>query len=71
MNNQENIKPNKLRCSFEGCRKKITMLNQFKCRCDLIFCTKHKLPEFHNCKYDFKNDKIKLEKVVADKINKI
>ena len=71
MNNQENKKPSKLRCSFEGCNKKLTMLNQYKCRCGFTFCNKHKLPELHSCNYDFKNDKIKLEKVVAEKINKI
>ena len=71
MNNQENKKPIKLRCSFCDCKKKISLLNQFKCRCGLIFCSKHKLPENHNCTFDYKNLKLKMEKVVAPKLNKI
>lgn len=73
MNNQENKieKRKKPRCSFAGCNKKVGMLNQFKCRCDLMFCSIHKLPEDHNCQYNYKNDKIKLEKVVAEKLIKI
>ena len=71
MNSQENKKCTKLRCSFPGCKKKLSILNQYKCRCDLMYCSKHKLPESHDCSYDYKSDKIKLEKVVADKVIKI
>ena len=71
MNNHENNSTIKQRCSFTGCKKKLGMLNQYKCRCNLMFCTKHQLPELHDCKYNYKNDKIKLDKVVANKLNKI
>ena len=71
MNSQENKTCTKLRCSFEGCKKKLSMLNQYKCRCGLMFCSKHKLPESHDCSYDYKSDKLKLEKVVADKVIRI
>jgi hypothetical protein len=74
---ESNIKPElsikkikkKKRCSF--CKAKIGVLDSVKCRCDKSFCIKHLLPEYHNCSYDYKKDKIILEKVVHDKINKI
>jgi len=71
MNNKENSKSIKPRCSFKGCKKKLTILHQYECRCGLLYCIKHKLPELHDCKYNYKNDKVKLEKVVAEKIIKI
>ena len=41
------------RCSFDGCNKKIK-LTSFPCKCEKIFCDKHRLPEAHKCTYDFK-----------------
>jgi hypothetical protein len=72
MNNSENkeptkkIKKKKPRCSF--CSIKIKTFSNIKCRCGKSFCKKHFLPENHECTYDFKKDKIKLEKVVAEKV---
>jgi predicted nucleic acid binding AN1-type Zn finger protein len=36
------------------CKKK-TGLTANKCRCDKTFCPKHRLPENHNCSYDFRS----------------
>ena len=72
MNNSENqesikkIKKKKPRCSF--CNVKIKIFSNINCRCDKFFCKKHFLPENHECTYNFKKDKVKLEKVVADKV---
>ena len=68
-------KPKKLRCSFVGCRKKLTLLD-LECKCKNKYCLTHRLPENHNCTYDFKTEgKIAIEKnnpvVVNDKLIKI
>ena len=40
------------RCS--ACSKKLKPLN-FKCKCGLVFCCHHRLPEEHNCTFDYKS----------------
>ena len=60
------------RCDFHTCNKKIGLTN-LPCRCKLSFCDKHRLPEEHQCSYDFKanvdKDKLLKEmKVIADKV---
>tara|TARA_Y100000591_G_C21536025_1_gene546534 strand:+ start:237 stop:461 length:225 start_codon:yes stop_codon:yes gene_type:complete len=47
-------KSKKIRCSLEGCKKKIT-ITDFACRCNKIYCKLHRLAESHECTYDFKN----------------
>lgn len=42
-----------LRCFAADCNKKIK-ISDLSCRCGHIFCGKHRLPETHNCSYDFK-----------------
>jgi predicted nucleic acid binding AN1-type Zn finger protein len=58
------------RCCFEMCNSKLK-LTDMKCRCEKYYCLKHRLPELHLCEYDYKKDKIQLEKVVCPKIIKI
>jgi len=78
-NNDINIKmPNrpikkKNRCKI--CNRKVGMLG-FECRCEDLFCSKHRYPDEHNCCYDYKTNERKrlLEenpKIVAEKIRKI
>lgn len=60
------------RCSV--CNKK-TKLIGFKCKCGVNTCITHKLPEDHNCDYDFKTEekerlRKKNPKIVASKIEK-
>ena len=43
------------KCSFQGCKKKIS-ITSMKCRCKKKFCEKHRLPEQHECSYDFKKN---------------
>jgi len=58
------------------CKKKVGLLG-FKCKCgDELFCLKHRMPEAHDCKYDFKKaqrEKLLKENpvIVSDKIIKI
>ena len=58
-----------IKCAF--CKKKALIL--ISCRCKKDFCAKHKDPEIHNCKFDYKKqgrEKLKKEnpKVVNDKM---
>ena len=60
-------------CSAPGCNKKLPLL-PFKCRCEKLFCKKHRLPETHNCSLDYAynlNEKKEELKCVADKVIKI
>jgi len=57
------------------CSKKVGILG-FKCKCDSTFCKGHRLPEDHDCDYDFKQaGAAQLAKanpvVMASKISKI
>lgn len=45
------LKKKKPRCAFAGCRKKLKCTD-YKCRCEHIFCTKHKTPKDHECPID-------------------
>lgn len=59
-----------MRC-FE-CNKRIAFMNYFECcKCQNKYCNIHRYPEKHNCEYDYRLDKIKLEKVEPEKIIKI
>lgn len=63
------IKPG--RCGV--CRKKLG-LTGFKCQCEVFFCAAHRMPEAHECEFDFKssgrerlataNKAVRAEKVV-------
>jgi len=47
------VQKNKKRCWT--CRKKIGFLG-FKCKCEYVFCKKHRIPEEHLCVFDFKRE---------------
>ena len=65
-----NIKVNTNICNENTCKTKLKLYDM-ECRCKHKFCSQHRLPEYHQCVYDFKKDKVKLEKVIADKVIKI
>jgi predicted nucleic acid binding AN1-type Zn finger protein len=58
------------------CNKKLGLLS-FTCKCgDKQYCSQHRMPEFHNCSFDFKKEhRDRLIKqnpiIVSDKITKI
>jgi predicted nucleic acid binding AN1-type Zn finger protein len=59
----------KTHCDF--CKQKLKIVN-FKCsKCESTFCTKCRLPELHECNFDYKSEKVQLQKVIGDKIQKI
>ena len=41
------------KCNLEECNKKL-QLTDFKCKCNSTYCSKHRLPETHNCTFDYK-----------------
>ena len=73
MNKNTNIDKNTKnnnRCSFINCNKKITIYDT-PCKCNLLFCKKHKFFKDHNCTFDYvNNQKIKLLKLNPKIINK-
>ena len=49
-----------MRCNH--CKKKMGVM-EYECKCKKKFCAACRLPESHNCTYDFKtNNKLKLMK---------
>ena len=65
----------KERCSLDGCNIKLTFTNKYLCKCNLNFCSKHRLPELHNCTFNHKtinkNKLVESMKCVNDKLVKI
>ena len=55
-------KKKKKRCPI--CNKKITLMD-YTCRCGNSYCIKHRMPEDHNCTFDYE----KLGKDIIDKNN--
>ena len=67
------LQDDKTRCW--SCKKKVG-LTGVQCRCEYIFCSKHRYPEEHSCDFDFNNFyKKKLEtenqKVAHKKLDKL
>ena len=50
---------NKLTCAHKDCKKKIKLVEQMigKCRCNNIYCVFHRMPECHDCSFNFTLDK--------------
>jgi len=62
----------KARC--EVCAAKLNLVDQTMgtCKCTLMFCKEHRLPESHACAFNFKREKLVLpEAMVAPKVVKI
>ena len=63
------------KCNHYECNKNLK-LTDFECRCEYIYCIKHRLPESHNCNYNFKltgKEKLRLDNpiCIASKIIKL
>jgi len=69
--NQQTTAPKKASNKCSVCNKRVPLATQFKCGCDSqkMFCINHRYPEEHSCSKE--KEKIKLEKVVADKLQRI
>lgn len=58
------------RCPFPGCKKKLALTDS-ECRCGSVFCIKHRLPETHECTFNYKDEKKELQRVVGEKLERI
>jgi len=63
-NNVHTIKTSNI-CFFEECNKKIK-ITDFKCRCDHIYCSIHRLPETHKCNHNYKLSSSENKKIIED-----
>ena len=66
-----------MRCDSQDCKKKVCLIGTCK-SCEKKFCSKHRLPETHNCckieklkenRKEQIKEKLLSEKCVASKIN--
>jgi len=69
----QSAQPDTTRCF--SCSRKVGLLG-FKCRCDFVFCSKHRYADLHTCSFDYQGmHKANLEKqnpqIVAAKVQKI
>ena len=53
------------------CAKRVPPVNEVmcKCKCGLVYCLTHRLPEKHECLYKYIFDPSKLQPCVAPKMN--
>ena len=63
------------RCSHNECKKKL-LLSDIQCKCNERFCITHRMPESHNCSFDYKavwqsQLTTALPKVIGSKLEKI
>jgi len=60
------------RCCLEGCRKKLKIIDlSIKCKCENHYCENHRIPESHNCIFDYRQEdqsKIEILRCVASKM---
>ena len=51
----------KKRCAMVGCNKKLASADEIigLCKCNNLYCVKHRMPENHKCTYCYKIDKDK------------
>jgi predicted nucleic acid binding AN1-type Zn finger protein len=69
--NEPSIKKTVMRWCVDSCKKKLSLSNNFTCKCDKtkLYCSAHRMPEDHACTAP--KEQIKLDKVVADKLTRI
>lgn len=49
---KQDKKQKRKRCHFDGCRMKLK-LTDLECRCINRYCSKHRLPESHECTHNY------------------
>lgn len=59
----------KARCGFNECKKKIGIM-EFICLCGGKYCSKHRLPEDHDCSFNHgkESKKVLSEKLLSEKV---
>lgn len=61
----------KVRCSYPECNKKLKLHEQIKCRCNKMYCIKHKSYSNHNCLFKIDHIKIIKDKNPVIKFKKV
>lgn len=59
---------NKTVCRLPTCMKPVSFIEKTTCicsKCNMQYCTLHRLSEAHNCNYNFK-DNVNKEKFITD-----
>ena len=59
-NSSSNVKiKKKIICNHKECKKKLKLVDitMGVCRCNQIYCNMHRLPENHDCSFNFTIDK--------------
>jgi predicted nucleic acid binding AN1-type Zn finger protein len=52
-----------MRCKVKECKKKLSLVEKsFSCKCQKHFCAMHRLPQSHNCQFDYQKEKLDLLK---------
>ena len=72
---EKKVKKKKNVCQHKGCKKKLTLMS-YACQCEKKFCSEHRLPEDHDCNFDYKAQgrefiSKKNPLIINSKINKI
>lgn len=44
------------KCQLNGCKKKVGVLCNVRCRCGKIFCTSHRFFKDHGCTFDYRKE---------------
>jgi|SaaInlV_150m_DNA_4_1039716.scaffolds.fasta_scaffold126632_1 predicted nucleic acid binding AN1-type Zn finger protein len=71
------VRNNKSICKHDTCKKRIRPVDTLiaSCKCGKQFCSVHRLPESHNCDYNFKNininDEINKLKCISERVDKL
>ena len=62
------------KCDFESCNRKVRLCD-LECKCKNTYCSVHRLPEAHNCSFDYKKidicKKVNDMKCLGEKLQKI
>ena len=61
------IKKKTKRCGHPDCRRKL-MLTDMPCKCEITFCTFHRLSEQHACTFDYKKARENETETKSDKM---
>lgn len=71
LNNNGSAIIKKKLCGVDGCRKKLSILFDYECKCGKCFCDTHRFITDHNCQYDYKKEHMMLIEKRCPKIEHI
>ena len=63
------VKVIKTVCTVPTCAKRLTFMEKTTCqcsKCQMYYCTLHRLAEAHTCKHNYKTDDVNKEKFIKE-----